>query len=306
MKIIIIVNPTAGNGKSMKRWGKFKHKLNFTYDFHMTTSPKHATALARKCAETGESQFIIAFGGDGTAHEVIEGTLDCSNCIVGVVGAGSGNDFGRGFLSFRNAHEVNNYVQSQRAAIEMDIGLMNNQDKAYYFVNNAGIGFDAYIAYQVNKSPVKKILNKFNLGKLAYTFFLIKTLVTFKHFDLTVDMPNHTKKLEKVWFATVSNQPYFGGGMKISPQSNPADGQIELTVVHHLSRIKLLLVFVSVFFGKHTSFKEVHQMSATSFTLTTNDRMYRHTDGEYAGKTSPHLADEFSVIPKRWKMTKLT
>lgn len=306
MKTTIIVNPTAGNGKSLKRWEQFKHKLNFTYDLKMTTRPKHATELARKCAETGECQFIIAFGGDGTAHEVIEGILSYSNCIVGVVGAGSGNDFGRGFLSFRHAHEVNQYVQSQRLAIEMDIGLMNAQDKEYYFVNNAGIGFDAYIAYQVNKSPVKKILNKFNIGKLAYTFFLIKTLVTFKHFDLTVDMPNHTKTFEKVWFATVSNQPYFGGGMKISPQSNTTDGEIELTVVHHLSRVKLLLVFVSVFFGKHTSFKEVHQMSATSFTLTTNNTMYRHTDGEYGGKTSPHYADEFSVLPKRWKMTKLT
>lgn len=306
MKTTIIVNPTAANGKSLKRWEQFKNKLNFTYDLQMTTSPKHATTLARKCAETGEPQLIIAFGGDGTAHEVIEGILDCSNCIAGVIGAGSGNDFGRGFLSFQNAHEVNQYVQSQGLATEMDIGVMHHQNRSYYFVNNAGIGFDAYIAYQVNKSPVKKILNKFSLGKLAYTFFLIKTLVTFQHFDLTVETPSYSRSFKKVWFVTVSNQPYYGGGMKISPQSNPADGQIELTIVHHLSRIKLLLVFVSVYFGKHTSFKEVHQMSAKSFALTTNDYMYRHTDGEFASKTVPQVADKFTVLPKQWKITKLT
>lgn len=306
MKTTIIVNPAAGNGKSLKRWEKFKKNLNFPYELQLTTSPQHATTLAKKCAETGDRQLVIAFGGDGTAHEVIEGLLPCSNCIVGVIGAGSGNDFGRGFPSFQDADQVNQYVNSFGATIDMDIGLMKDGHLNYPFVNNAGIGFDAYVAYQVNKSPVKKALNKFNLGKLAYTFFVIKTLVTFRTFSLTVETPEHTQTFEKVWFATVSNQPYFGGGMKISPQSNPADGIIEMTVVHHLPRIKLLLVFASVFFGLHTSFKEVHQMKSDAFRLTTDYPMYRHTDGEFANQTIPFQADEFSVQTRNWKITKLT
>lgn len=305
MKTTFIVNPTAGNGTSLKRWEKFKEKLDFTYVVHMTTSPKHATELAKACAQSGESQLLIAFGGDGTAHEVIEGVLDCPNCIVGVVGAGSGNDFGRGFPSFHQAEEVNMYVQSQGETIDMDIGYVVTAQQSFTFVNNAGIGFDAYVAYQVNKSPVKKLLNKFNLGKLAYTFFVMKTLFTFKRFTLTVESSNQRQTFEKVWFATISNQPYFGGGMKISPKSNPADGEIEITLVHHLSRIKLLLVFASVFFGKHTSFKEVHQLSSTTFKLTTNESVYRHTDGEYANQTIPNVADEFTVQSKKWQITSL-
>jgi diacylglycerol kinase (ATP) len=305
MKTTIIVNPTAGNGKSLKRWEKFKRNLDFTYELHMTSSPKHATALASKCVQNGESQLLIAFGGDGTAHEVIEGVLDCPNCIVGVIGAGSANDFGRGFPSFQHPEEVNKYVQSLGNSIEMDIGYVVTQHQHFTFVNNAGIGFDAYVAYQVNKSKVKKMLNKFSLGKLAYTYFVMKTLVTFKRFTLTVESPTHSQTFEKVWFATISNQPFFGGGMKISPQSNPADGEIEITLVHHLSRIKLLLLFASVFFGKHTSFKEVHQMSSTTFKLTTNESVYRHTDGEYANQTTPHKADQFTVQSKKWKIASL-
>ena len=305
MKTTFIVNPTAGNGTSLKRWEKFKEKLDFTYEVYMTSSPKHATSLAKTSAQSGEHKLLIAFGGDGTAHEVIEGVLDFPNCIVGVIGAESGNDFGRGFPSFHQAEEVNLYVRTLGETLDMDIGYVVTQKQSFTFVNNAGIGFDAYVAYQVNKSAVKKTLNKFGLGKLAYTFFVMKTLVTFKRFTLTVESSNQIQTFEKVWFATVSNQPFFGGGMKISPQSNPADGKIEITLVHHLSRIKLLLVFASVFLGKHTSFKEVHQLSSTTFKLTTNESTYRHTDGEYANQTIPNVADEFTVQSKKWQITSL-
>lgn len=305
MKTTFIVNPTAGDGKSLKRWEKFKKDLNFPYELYMTTRPKHATELAEMCVQSGEPQLLIAFGGDGTVHEVIEGVLSCPNCIIGVIGAGSANDFARGFQSFQHATEVNLYVQSDGKTLKMDIGNVITRSENYTFVNNAGIGFDAYVAYQVNKSPVKKVLNKFSLGKLAYTFFVMKTLATFKNFTLTVETPTSCQIFEEVWFSTISNQPYFGGGMKISPQSNPSDGEIEITVVHHLSRLKLMLLFASVFYGKHTSFKEVHQFTSTSFRLTTNESMYRHTDGEYANKTTPLVADEFSVQSKKWQITNL-
>ena len=305
MKTTFIVNPIAGNGTALKRWEKFKVQLDFKYEVHMTANPKHATELAKKIAQNGQRQLLIAFGGDGTAHEVIEGVLDFPNCIVGVIGAGSGNDFGRGFPSFQKAEEVNMYIRTRGETIDMDIGYVVTQQQTFPFVNNAGIGFDAYVVYLANKSPLKKVLNKFNLGKLAYTFFLVKTLVTFKRFTLTVESLGQRQTFEKVWFATVSNQPFFGGGMKISPNSNPTDGIIEITLVHHLSRIKLLLLFASVFFGKHTSFKEVYQLSTTMFKLTTNESVYRHTDGEYANQTIPNVADEFTVQSKKWQITSL-
>ncbi|WP_419096035.1 hypothetical protein [Rossellomorea pakistanensis] len=53
---------------------------------------------------------------------------------------------------------------------------------------------------------------------------------------------------ENTWFITCSNQPYYGGGMIISPEAKPDDGKLNLTIVYNLSRYKLLLVFLSVFF----------------------------------------------------------
>jgi diacylglycerol kinase (ATP) len=305
MEITIIVNPAAGNGKALNRWETFKKGLDFSYNLQITSKANEATEITSKLAKQDGHQLIIAFGGDGTAHEVIEGTLESTSCIVGVIGAGSGNDFGRGFYSFKTPFELNRYVKSFPQSKKMDIGHLQTSQQPYYFVNNSGIGFDAYIAYAVNKSAIKIFLNKFALGKLAYTYYLIQTLVTFKRFRLTVESNDQVLEFHNVWFATVSNQPFFGGGMKISPKSFPSDGLVELTVAHDLSRLKLLMVFVTVFFGAHTKFKEVYQMQAESFTLVSDQIVFRHTDGEFAGRTAPDIKDHFSVQKGKWNITDL-
>ncbi|MET1013448.1 MAG: diacylglycerol kinase family protein [Paenisporosarcina sp.] len=300
MNVTFIINPLAGNGKAERKWHVFKEGLDFPYEFFMTKAPKDATAIAKTVSRSNNKQLIIAFGGDGTVHEVIEGLMDSEPTIIGVVGAGSGNDFGRGYVSFRTPSEINAYVSSEHHFQKMDIGLIKTNHEPSYFVNNAGLGFDAFVAFKVNKSPFKKWLNQFGLGKLTYTYFVIYTLLTFKRFRLSISSNSNQKEFQNVWFATVSNQPYFGGGMKISPSSNPTDGLLELTVVHDLSRMKLLVVFATVFFGKHTKFKEVHQIQASTFSLSTDSSVYRHTDGEFAGLTEAFIQDEFHVKQGKW------
>ena len=305
MKVTFIINPLAGNGKAERKWQTFKEGLDFPYEFFLTRAAKDATAIATDVSKDKEkNHLIIAFGGDGTVHEVIEGLLYSDFSIVGVVGAGSGNDFGRGYVAFKTPVEINEYVRSEKNHQMMDIGIIQNKHQPYYFVNNAGLGFDAFVAFKVNQSPFKKWLNQFGLGKLTYTYFVIYTLLTFKRFNLSISTKSDQLEFENVWFATVSNQPYFGGGMKISPASNPSDGLLELTVVHDLSRLKLLVVFATVFFGKHTNFKEVHQMQAPSFKLSTDTSVYRHTDGEFAGLTEPFIVDEFNVQQGKWRLVK--
>ncbi|WP_394188368.1 diacylglycerol/lipid kinase family protein [Paenisporosarcina quisquiliarum] len=303
MRVTFIINPLAGNGKAERKWQTFKEGLDFPYEFFLTRAAKDATAIATDVSKDNEkNHLIIAFGGDGTVHEVIEGLLDTDFSIVGVVGAGSGNDFGRGYVAFKTPVEINEYVRSEKNHQMMDIGIIQNKNLPYYFVNNAGLGFDAFVAFKVNQSPFKKWLNQFGLGKLTYTYFVIYTLLTFKRFNLSISTKSDQLEFKNVWFATVSNQPYFGGGMKISPTSNPSDGLLELTVVHDLSRLKLLVVFATVFFGKHTNFKEVHQMQAPLFKLSTDTSVYRHTDGEFAGLTEPFIEDEFNVQQEKWRL----
>ena len=306
MNVLIIVNPLAGNGKALSRWERFRKTLTFSYEVLMTREPKDATVIAKKASEMHEQLLLIAFGGDGTAHEVIEGVIGCAHCTVGAVGAGSGNDFGRGFVSFKTATQLNHYVSSSLITKSIDIGSLKSKDKDYYFVNNAGIGFDATVAFNVNHSSLKKKLNYLGLGKLAYTYYVVKTLVTFKRFSLNISNDQMDKEFQNVWFATVSNQFLSTPPVLTGDDSNPSDGLLELTVVHDLSKLKLLLVFATVFLGKHTQFKEVRQFTSTAFKISTNQNVLRHTDGEFAGTTNIDEEDEFLVLRDRCKLAHIS
>ncbi|MFK4997393.1 diacylglycerol/lipid kinase family protein [Bacillus sp. N9] len=108
-------------------------------------------------------------------------------------------------------------------------------------------------------------MNYFSLGTAVYSVYLVRELFTYKPQTVELQVDDQRFRLEKTWFVTVSNQPFYGGGMKIAPNANPTDGELCVTVVHHLSKVKLLCVFISVFWGGHLRFKEVNQFKESIF-----------------------------------------
>lgn len=303
MKAVFVVNPAARGGRALSRWKAFRKTLTFPFRELMTKGPGHAKAIARGFAAGGEKEkvLLIAFGGDGTVHEILAGAAGADHVIVGSVSAGSGNDFGRGYRSFRTAEEIVAYLGGRTAPPSLDLGMVNFGG-GFIFVNSSGIGFDAEISRGTGRSAFKPLLNRTGLGKLVYALYTVRALCAFRTFSLEVTADGKQMDYHDVWFATVSNQPYFGGGMKISPESDPADGLIELTVVSRLSRVKLLLVFGSVFFGAHTVFREVDSRKGRQFSLKADREVPLHTDGEDAGDTQPGRPVVFSVRPGAWRL----
>jgi diacylglycerol kinase family enzyme len=146
------------------------------------------------------------------------------------------------------------------------------------------------------------LLNKLSIGRMVYVSFLLKKLFTYKTstIDLSIDGKKHI--FEHTWFVTVSNQPYYGGGMKIAPTAKPDDRLFDITVVHQLSRWKLLLVFLSVFWGTHIHFKEVKTYTARDVFIHSNARLFVHADGEHIGFTplKIHLqASALKILTRR-------
>lgn len=306
-KVVFIVNEHAGNGRGKKIWMKWKELLTFPYIYVTTERSGHATDIARSYAESHkEDMLIIAVGGDGTVHEIILGVTGYNHVRVGVISAGSGNDFGRTFSVFQTIEQLNWYVHSNYESVKMDLALLTTGQNQFSFVNNAGFGFDAKVAYSVNYSKWKKRLNTLGLGKLTYILYLIKELFTFQRFSFTLHKEDEMVMYDDVWFVVVCNQPYFGGGMKISPASVPNDQLVEMTIVNKLARWKLLFIFSTVFFGKHTKYKEVIQFQAKDYTMTMYDEVYGHADGEFSCITEENHSYSFSVIPKAWNLANQT
>ncbi|MGB3101868.1 MAG: diacylglycerol kinase family protein [Psychrobacillus psychrotolerans] len=299
--IVFIVNEHAGNGLGKKVWRKWRETIDFPHTVYMTKREDHATEIAKKCAESMDDLLLVGVGGDGTIHEIILGIVGFEHVRVGIISAGSGNDFGRTFYVFHTLKDLKEVAYSN-SHTKMDIGTVYTPNSEYKFVNNAGFGFDAKVVYLANYSIWKSRLNLFRLGKLAYILFLIKELLTFKTFSFTLHNKDEVTRYDDVWFFVICNQPFFGGGMKISPDSIPNDQLLEMTVVNKLSRWKLLFIFGTVFFGKHTKFKEVKQYQSSDFNMVIHDEVYGHVDGEFSCITEKDIAYSCSIEAHAWNL----
>jgi YegS/Rv2252/BmrU family lipid kinase len=291
-QIYFIINPKAGNGHCLKIWERVEQQLKVeqvSYLAFFTEYPGHANIIASQIAlKNPEPKMIIAVGGDGTMHEVVNGAVKDNNNALGFIPGGSGNDFSRGFQIPVDPVEALAVILrlANHKGLPIDIGEITMDDSnQHYFINNMGAGFDAIISYEVNQSRMKALLNKLSLGRLVYVYFLLKKLFTYKTttIDLSIDGEKHI--FEQTWFVTVSNQPYYGGGMKIAPVAEPDDGLFDITVVQRLSRWKLLLVFISVFWGKHIHFKEVKTYTGKDVSIQSPSALFVHADGEHIGFT---------------------
>lgn len=298
MKPVFIINPVAGNGRALKKWRRFEKTIRFSFEQVITKFPGHATEIAAGYRDQQQAVLLIGFGGDGTLREIVVGAAGAKELIVGSVAAGSGNDFSRAYGTFKDAQAIEHFLDKPFFRKE-DLGEFRNGE-GFQFVSSSGIGFDAAISIAVNRSIIKKKLNQLGLGKLVYFLYVIRTFLKFEKFTLAVETDGTKTVYKDVWLATVSNQPYFGGGMKISPASKTDDGLLELTVVHHISRLKLLLVFGTVFSGAHTRFKELSQMSGPEFRLSTDKPVCRHVDGDDAGMSNQNETVVYAVSRQNW------
>ncbi|WML45697.1 diacylglycerol kinase family lipid kinase [Neobacillus sp. PS3-40] len=291
-KIYFIINPKARDGYCLKIWQSIELKLKemgLHYFALFTEYPGHAQKLSAQIAmKSREVNIIIAVGGDGTLHEVMNGIINNNDITLGFIPGGSGNDFSRGFQIPADPIEALQviYRLMKNDSPFIDTGKITlNSHEEHYFVNNMGAGFDALISYEVNQSNMKSLLNKLSLGRLVYAFILLKKLFTYDCSTISLMIDGKKHIFEQTWFVTVSNQPFYGGGMKISPSAIPDDGLLDVTVVHLLSKIKLLFVFLSVFWGKHTHFKEVKMFKGRAISIHSSSKLFVHADGEFIGHT---------------------
>ena len=301
--LIFIVNPAAKNGLSLRQWLAIEQRIvGIPYEVFFTQYEGHGTKLAKSVAKDhGKSIVIVAVGGDGTIHEIINGIIHIPFVKIAYIPTGSGNDFARGYKlpahPEKSLEMILKLIDAPR--VEFDAGFYKgDQLQSGYFINSLGAGFDAVISKKANRSPLKKWLNYLSLGKMIYIFYLLAELYRYRLNTLQIQVDEEVFYYEKVWFVTVSNQPFYGGGMQIAPYADPKDGYLNVVVVHGISKIKLLLLFVSVFWGGHLRFKEVATHKAKEINISFSDPVPIHADGEAVGVTPIQV----HICPKSWGM----
>ncbi|MEF2093614.1 diacylglycerol kinase family protein [Bacillus sp. CFBP9009] len=297
--VYFIVNPVAGNEESLKIWKKAEEILKskaVPHEVFFTREKGHALRLTKEILSgTNQDTRVIAVGGDGTINEMINGAIGFPHAIIGSLAAGSGNDYVRGIQKTDSMEEALSLFQDN-AFNTIDIGQFETNGKVGYFVNSLGMGIDAEISDEVNRSPLKKWFNFVRAGKLIYLFIFMKKLFSYKPscMELIIDENRHL--LKKVWFIVIANQPYFGGGMKISPMSKVDDGRLNVIAVHDITLLKLLTVLITVLWGGHLNIKNVDSFSGKMIKMKNQGSVKIQSDGEIVGR------DEVAAVVLKEKM----
>ena len=285
-----IVNPCSRTGKAAKVWQELEQVLkqkNVEYRAYFTERPGHATEIAAAiCAENPGEKHIITVGGDGTSNEVINGLSDYSDVVYGCIPTGSGNDLVRGLGLPSDPLAVLDRILAGDNIRPVDHGILQYFDGTpdRRFDVSSGFGYDADVCFEVQVTPLKRILNRLGLGKLCYYIIAAKQIFALKPRPATLLIDGkETLHYDRLLFCASMIQPYEGGGLKLAPSADNADRKLTLVIVHDVSKLKLFLVLPSVLISKHTGIKGVEIFDCDSVEITSDDARSLHTDGETVG-----------------------
>lgn len=298
---LVIVNPNAGRRKVERDWKEIASSLEkegFLFDHYMTDRKLHALQLAKENIEKGY-QKIIVVGGDGTINEVVNGIflqqrLSSSEITLGMITIGTGNDWGR-MYKIPNKYKKTIKIIKKGKTVIQDAGYVNYQldGTSYkrYFVNMAGMGYDALVAQKTNQMKEKG-----KGGPFAYIYNLIAGLYQYKNTFLEIIIDDKKVFEGKVFSLSLGICKYNGGGMMQLPFAIPDDGIFDVTIVKKTTKFRVIKNIKNLYDGSFTDLPEVELFKGKKISIISHPRnsIFLETDGESLG----HSPLEFNIIPK--------
>ncbi|SFA78771.1 lipid kinase, YegS/Rv2252/BmrU family [Acetitomaculum ruminis DSM 5522] len=279
-----IVNPNSCSKKGGKIWAEIEKKLkedNIQYKLFMTNHRYHATEIIKSLTLEAKPKIIVVVGGDGTINEVINGIINVKSVTLGYIPAGSSNDLARYLKLPREPLEALNLILNPKYFTLLDIGRVSYGTSSRRFLVSCGIGLDAGVCHEALDSELKTRLNKFNLGSLTYAGIAIKQLIKCNPSKGIVILDDSKRlNFDNVYFTTILNSPYEGGGFKLCPKARPDDSYLDVIVVDNIIKLKMLMLFPIAHFGLHTKIKGVHIYRCKSAEIHLSKKSPVHTDGE--------------------------
>lgn len=235
----IISNPVAGKnkkGKVLSLVESIFQKVGAKFQTHLSKESRDATRIVKELTENGERE-IIAVGGDGTLHEVLNGIHNPTDCHLGLVPAGTGNDFAEHIGIPKDAEKATEIILKgeTKSTDYLEVGGVR-------CMNVAGLGIDVDVLERCRRGKLK--------GKIKYLISLVQSLFTFKGCKMELECDGVVQTREAL-IAAACNGSQFGGGIKICPNANESDGKIEAVIVDNLGGVfKIIGAFIELMKGR--------------------------------------------------------
>lgn len=278
---VVLVNPTAGGGRGAK-WGRrVVDALRQTgADVRVVIGVSAADAERRAHSVVAQgARGLLTVGGDGAAHSGINVALQ-AGVPLGVVAAGSGNDFARA-IGTHGVDPETAVAQMCRSDVEgtvaIDVGRLAS---GRYFGCVLSMGFDAAVNVKANTMSHLG-------GRSRYPLAMLSELRQFQPMDFVLDVDG-TCHEHRGMLVAVGNTPSYGGGMRICPSASATDGHFQVTVVDEMSVAELLRLFPRVYRGTHVQHPKATVYSGRRVTISLQQGTSgpAFADGEQVGTGS--------------------
>ncbi len=274
-----ILNPEAGR-KRVDLWEREIRRAiqpsGVPYEIVRTTRPTEAMQIAGELAL--KHDLVAAVGGDGTVHEVAQGLIG-TQCILGLVPNGSGNDFNRFLGMPKSVQSAVKYLLNPSVITSVDTAEVAVKEHlapltiVRWAINTLGIGYDASVAFRRERVPVLK-------GLPLYLASAIWTLADFEPLEFRIQLDNEATRSFPGYMVCLGIGKFEGGGFKVLPDAIHDDGIAEVCEVKSVSRAKLLPLLGRAVVGAHTNSRHVRMGKAVVATISSDRDFSVHADGE--------------------------
>ncbi len=270
----LIYNPTSGRELIRRQLPDILEKLEkagYEASCHATTGAGDATNAARMAVER-QYDVVIAAGGDGTIHEVVNGLAEQEyRPKLGIIPAGTTNDFARALQIPRDVGTAVDII-TKGDLIPVDIGRINDK----YFINIAGGGRITELTYEV-PSKLKTLL-----GQLAYYLKGIEMLPSIKASDLRIEYDGKLFEGEVMMFL-VGLTNSIGGFEKLAPDASINDGLFSLLILKKVNLAEFIRVVSLALRGEHIHDPNIIYTQANRIKVYSEEKVQLNLDGEFGG-----------------------
>jgi diacylglycerol kinase (ATP) len=286
LRFYVVFNPQASRGgarRARKPIEEAFRREGVTYQIVATERRGHAVELAHAAAAAGWS-VVVAVGGDGIVHEVVNGLMRAGDAgltvpQLGIIPIGSGNDFIKmlGIPPHNPAEAVRRIVHGQSRVA--DVGRVSRHVSGdgppgvWYFANGVGVGFDAQVARHAR--GIQRLR-----GLAIYAWALVKTLRDLRAPRIQVIVDGATVADHPLILTTVSNGPCHGGSFWLCPGARVDDGLLDILVADARSLPAVIRLVPLVMFGKHLGQAGVRLMRGRHVEVRSEEALPIHADGE--------------------------
>ncbi|MDO4280448.1 MAG: YegS/Rv2252/BmrU family lipid kinase [Peptococcaceae bacterium] len=288
-----IVNQTSGRGRAAKRWHKMKQGMlaaGVPFREWRTRRKGDATALAQAASRLPDENIrLVVVGGDGTINEVINGIDDFERVALGVVPAGSGNDFARGLGMARSPFAALAQILASDGRRRIDLGEVRLDGHApRRFGISAGVGMDAWVCEQVDKTAQKAWLNRLGIGQSAYLAKVLPALGNLQTSAAALRFSRgsevEARTADSLIFLAAMNFPWEGGGVKLAPGANARDGLLTVRGAMDLRFAEILRRVPGLLAGCAGDSAQLPLVRAEEVSVALARSLVVHADGEVLGR----------------------